>query len=434
MKFVDSIELKIIGGKGGDGAVAFRRELYVPKGGPAGGDGGKGGDVIFIAKNNVNTLFELKNKKIIKADDGTNGQHKNMHGKNAEDKYVCVPVGTLITNQKTNEIMCDLSTENKKYVIAYGGKGGRGNSRFANSKNKAPTIFECGDLGQQIFIKCELKLLADVGFVGLPNAGKSTLLSVLTMAKPQISNYEFTTINPQLGVCKDKNNNSFVIADLPGLIEGASSGKGLGHIFLKHIERCRIIVHVIDISSNYTIDKYIYKKYEIILKELKQYNLDLLKKQQLIVLNKIDTKTSEENIKYFKKKIKNVNIIEISALKKINLENLKIEISNLLTKIQKPQLTSDESNNTLIKNHIIYEYVNKKTDEFKIININKNKWKIEGEAIFRIYHKYPPTTHDNLLMFNNILKKIGVFNELRKRQAKQGDIIQIYDLEMEWND
>ncbi len=430
MRFVDLIELEITAGKGGDGAVAFRRELYVPKGGPAGGDGGKGGDVIFEASNNLNTLVELSFQKIIKADDGANGQHKNMHGHKAKDKYIQVPVGTIIFNKETNEIICDLKNNKEQFIVAKGGKGGKGNARFVNSKNKAPTIFECGDLGEHLFIRCELKLLADVGFVGLPNAGKSTLLSVLTKAKPQIAGYSFTTISPQLGVCIDKNKRSFTIADLPGLIKGASLGKGLGHIFLKHIERCRVIVHVIDASSNYTYDSNLFIKYQTIINELREYNPSLLKRKQIIVLNKIDAETSIKNIEEFKKNNISEKMIEVSGLNRLNLENLKIEIGNLL------DLAKSEENNEFVekKDHFIYEYKNIMSSDFIVSNLGNGKWNVSGKAVFKIYHKYPPKTYDNLLVFNDQLKTIGVFDELRKQKAKDGDLIIIYDLEMEWKD
>ncbi len=442
MKFVDVVELKLNAGKGGDGAVAFRRELYVPKGGPAGGDGGKGGDIIFIASNDIGTLLDLKFQKIIKADDGENGQNKNKHGHKAKNKYIKIPVGTLIINKKTNKILFDFIKNGQEHVIAKGGIGGRGNSRFASSRNKAPTIFERGKLGEEIEIKCELKLLADVGFIGLPNAGKSTLLSVLTKAKPQIANYEFTTLNPQLGVSVDKNKRSFVIADLPGLIKGASYGKGLGHIFLKHIERCRVIVHVIDsYIDDYNKEKnnLIFDRYETINKELKDYNLKILEKKQIIVLNKIDLVESDFNkqkLKDFKQKLKDEFIMEVSGLTKINLEQLKIEIANLLDEIESHLLWKTEKQiQDEQKEYKLYKFENPNYNiEIKIEKLGTNKWNVFGSSVFNIYHRFPPKTRDNLLIFNNELQKIGVFDELRKKKVKQGDIIKIFELEMEWKD
>ena len=438
MKFVDSIKLTVSAGKGGDGAVAFRRELYIPKGGPAGGDGGKGGDVIFVASTNINTLLELKFQKLIKAKDGDNGQQKNMHGHSAKDRYIKVPVGTLVINEKTNSIICDFKINHQEFIIAKGGSGGRGNSRFANSRNKAPTIFECGNLGEELEITLELKLLADIGFVGLPNAGKSTLLSVLTKAKPQIADYEFTTINPQLGVSIDKNNRSFVIADLPGLIKGASLGKGLGLLFLKHIERCRVIVHIIDASNNYGKDDVndIYKRYQIIVNELKAYNPKLLKREQLIVLNKIDVEGSSQSILLLKDKIKNIKIIEVSALQQKNLEQLKIEIANLLENNDATPLWTTEDKNKILKdNHKLYKFNDfQSVDSFKITNLGNGRWNVTGDGVFKIYHKFPPTTSDNLLVFNNQLKKLGIFEELRNKKALSGDTIIIFDIEMEWKD
>jgi GTP-binding protein len=271
MKFIDIVTIKLQAGKGGDGAVAFHRELYVPIGGPSGGDGGS---ITFVGDEGMNTLLDLKYQREIKALDGEKGDIKNMHGKNAPNKYIKVPLGTLIYNNTTNNIICDITENNQEFVVAKGGNGGRGNVRFANSKNKAPTIFEAGELGQAIEIRCELKVLADVGLVGLPNAGKSTLLSKISKANPQIADYPFTTLTPQLGVAKDSKGHSFVVADLPGLIKGASLGKGLGYDFLRHIERCKIIVHVIDMSGNYGTED-ICENYLKIQNELKSYNYKL---------------------------------------------------------------------------------------------------------------------------------------------------------------
>ncbi len=435
MKFVDTVNINIVGGKGGDGAVAFRRELYVPKGGPAGGDGGKGGDVIFIASSNVNTLVELGYRKHIKAEDGHNGQSKNKHGHNGKDTYIEVPIGTIVFDLKNNSVLFDINKDGQKVIVAKGGQGGRGNSRFCNSRNKAPTLFERGDLGINLNIRCELKLLADAGLVGLPNAGKSTLLSKLSDAKPEISDYPFTTLSPKLGVALDANNSSFVVADLPGLIAGASLGKGLGHIFLKHVERCKVIIHVVDISLENIDD--IIQNYKIIMKELKDYNLNLLSKKQLIVLNKSDIEISKTNTIIFQKYLKenkiNVQTVNISALKNQNLKQLKLAI-NALVKSTKDTFILEEKPTEYAK-HKNYNYKDINKDEELIVEkISDNKWSLKGKAVYKIYHKFPISTHDNLLTFNNNLQKIGAFDILRSKKIKKGDIIKIFDVELEWKE
>ncbi|KAF5305973.1 hypothetical protein FQR65_LT18630 [Abscondita terminalis] len=316
-------------GKGGDGAVSFRRELYVPNGGPNGGDGGKGGDVIFVADEGKSSLLDLKLQKVYSAEEGHKGDIKNMHGKNGKDIYIRVPVGTVIYDEISNKLLADFTTEAQEEVLAIGGKGGRGNARFATSRNKAPTIFEAGDLGQTIQIKAELKVLADVGFVGLPNAGKSTLLRSISNSKPEVADYPFTTLNPQLGVTRDNNGRTFTVADLPGLIEGASLGKGLGHEFLRHIERCKVICHVIDMSGNYATEDVV-NNYELIRKELITYNMHLEKRAEIIVANKIDLEEAQINLMYFKEKYKDKTIIEISGLKKQNLDELLSKIADTL--------------------------------------------------------------------------------------------------------
>lgn len=436
MKFIDVVKLKLFAGKGGDGTVAFHRELYVPKGGPSGGDGGKGGDIIFVGNEGMSTLMDLKYQKEIKGYEGEDGMTKNMHGKAGKTTFIHVPVGTLVFDSKTNEIICDIADHDQQYMIAKGGKGGKGNARFANSRNKAPTIFENGDLGEHKEIRCELKVLADVGLVGLPNAGKSTVLSVISKAKPQIADYPFTTLTPQLGLVKDKNNRSFVVADLPGLIKGASLGKGLGHDFLRHIERCRIIVHVLDMSGNYGTED-VYQNYLLIKNELKSYNYKLEQREEIIVANKMDIENSSVNLNLFKTRLKDesVNIIEISGLLKTNIDQLLLKIADKLDTISPCALWQIDTEVEFDENEDVKLY--KHEEEIKDIQItNKGNgvWEVKGEDVFNIYHKTPISTYDNLLLFNDKLKKAGVFDLLREKGVKSGDIIRVFEIELEWKE
>ncbi|WP_339021522.1 GTPase ObgE [Spiroplasma endosymbiont of Atherix ibis] len=430
MKFVDLAHFNIKSGKGGDGAVSFRHELYVANGGPNGGDGGKGGDVIFIADEGKSSLLDLKLQKFYSAEDGHKGDIKNMHGKNGKDIYIKVPVGTIIYNVDTNELLHDFISDGQQEIVAFGGKCGRGNARFANSRNKAPTIFEAGDPGQEINIKAELKVLADVGFVGLPNAGKSTLLRNISNSKPQVEDYPFTTLNPQLGVSRDKQGRTFTVADLPGLIEGASLGKGLGHEFLRHIERCKIICHVIDMSGNYATEDVI-NNYELIRKELIEYNYNLEKREEIIVANKMDIDEAQINVLYFKENYKNKKIIEISGLNKINIDLLLLEIGSTLEKVKDIPLWEIKEEND--QDYKVYTFESDLKD-IQVKNLGNGRWKIDGEYVYKIYQKTPISTYDNLLLFNEKLKKLGVYNILREKGAQQGDIVKIFDIELEWMD
>mgnify|MGYP000355761378 FL=1 len=313
MQFIDKAKIRVEAGKGGDGTVALRREAHVPKGGPAGGDGGRGGSVIFQATTSLSTLLDLKYNRLYKAPSGQNGMAKKMHGKDAIDTVIKVPVGTMILNEETGQIMADLTEDKQRVVIAKGGRGGRGNARFATSRNPAPQICERGEPGENFDLICELKLLADVGLVGFPSVGKSTLLSVVSRARPAIADYHFTTIVHNFGVVQVKDGRSFVMADLPGLIEGAAQGKGLGHQFLRHIERCRVIVHIVDMGAVDGRDPY--EDYVTINKELGEYQYRLLERPQIVVANKMDEDGAEENLVRFKKQVgEDVKIFPISAI------------------------------------------------------------------------------------------------------------------------
>lgn len=430
MKFVDLAYFNVKSGKGGDGAVSFRHELYVAEGGPNGGDGGKGGDVIFVADEGKSSLLDLKLQKFYLAQDGFKGDIKNMHGKNGKDIVIKVPVGTVLFNSETGDLLADFTENNQEEKIALGGKGGRGNARFANSRNKAPTIFEAGDPAVEINIKAELKVLADVGFVGLPNAGKSTLLRAISNSKPEVADYPFTTINPQLGVSRDKNGRTFTVADLPGLIQGASLGKGLGHEFLRHIERCRIICHVIDMSGNYGTEDVV-QNYELIKHELKEYNLNLDKRTEIIVANKMDLEEAQINVLYFKEKYPDKIIIEISGLKKQNVDQLLLAIGDNLEKVKDEPLW-------LIKDDVEIGYklytFEGDTKDVQVKNLGNGRWSVEGSDVFKVYQKTPISTGDNLLLFNEKLKKLGVYDTLREKGAQKGDLVRIFDIELEWMD
>ncbi|AGM26197.1 GTPase ObgE [Spiroplasma syrphidicola EA-1] len=432
MKFIDVAKIKLKAGDGGNGAVAFHRELYVPKGGPSGGDGGHGGDIIFVGDEGMNTLLDLKYQREIKAEDGNKGDIKNMHGRNAPDKYIHVPLGTLIYNNDNDEIICDIVQHNQEVIIAKGGKGGRGNARFASSKNKAPTIFEAGELGQELEIRCELKVLADVGLVGLPNAGKSTLLSKISKAKPQIADYPFTTLTPQLGVAQDSKGRTFVVSDLPGLIPGAAEGKGLGFAFLRHIERCKIIVHVLDMSGNYGTED-VYQNYLNIRSELERYNINLAHRPEIIVANKMDIDLSALNLTDFKEKLPTAEIIEISGLFSQHLDELLLKIGDKLATVSDSQalweINQGEENPADYK---VYEFEEAGID-VKVINLGNGLWEVTGEDVHKAYQKNPISTYDNLLVFNKKLQSLKVFDMLREKGIKDGDLVKIFEYELEWN-
>ncbi|MCL6428651.1 GTPase Obg [Spiroplasma sp. JKS002669] len=423
MKFIDLIKLKVKAGKGGDGIIAFRRELYVPKGGPSGGDGGNGGSVIFVGDEGLNTLLDLRKTREIKALAGENGKPKNMHGKNGTNTIVRVPLGTIVKDIKTGTIIADITKNKATAVIAKGGIGGRGNAKFASSTNRVPKISENGTPGQEFEIICELKLLANAGLIGLPNAGKSTFLKVVSAAKPLIADYPFTTLDPQLAVVTN-NNDSFVIADLPGLIAGASDGKGLGLQFLKHIERCQVLVHMIDISDEKS-DHFL--TYQLIKQELSKYNKKILEKPEIVVANKIDLLADLSAVKKLADAIKKP-VFAISALKKENLKPLIAEIAKFVKTVAKeePEEVKEE--------HVLYKYQPKPNAEPEVIvtKIKDHQWEVTGSAVNRIAQRNPLNTYQNILLFRIKLQDLGVFEQLRKKGVKKGDSVKIYNYDMIW--
>ena len=424
--FVDEVEVELVAGNGGNGCTAFRREKYVAMGGPFGGDGGKGGDIIFRADTGLNTLLDLRYQKIYRAEKGSNGEGKNKDGKNAEDLIVKVPLGTVVTDKETNEIIADLTKPNQEKVIARGGRGGRGNSSLRTKSNTCPTYSENGEEGEHKFIKVELKLLADVGLVGLPSVGKSTIISCLSEARPKIASYHFTTLKPNLGVVKARTGKTFVLADLPGLIEGASLGAGLGDKFLKHVERTKVIAHVIDMAATEGRDPY--DDYVLINKELGDFNKKLLEKPQIIIANKKDVESFEENINKFKEKVKDIKIFEVSAAKNEGLQDVADYLSEMLESM--PNTFIEETEN--VEDHKDYKY--EEPEKFKITRDDDGTWVISGKEIERIFKMTKFESEDDEYRFAKRLNNMGVDEELKKRGAKEGEQVRILDFYFDYRD
>ena len=420
--FIDEVTMEVTAGRGGDGCMAFLREKFVPMGGPNGGNGGKGADIIFKADEGLKTLIDLRYLKNVKGDPGLNGEGKNKNGKYAIDKIIKVPVGTTIKDQDTGLVIADLTKQGEEVIVAYGGKGGRGNVTLATRSNPCPSFAERGEPGEVRKIKVELRMIADVGLVGMPSVGKSTLLSMITNANPKIASYHFTTLSPNLGVVTTKDKFTYVIADLPGLIEGASEGTGLGHKFLKHIERTKIIAYIIYISSSEGRDPY--NDYQIIRKELENFSPKLLNKQEVIIANKIDLPNAKENLEIFKKKV-NKDVYGISALNNQNLDTI-INILAQLVKDTKEEILYDED---IQESHVLYKF--KKEKPFTIIKEN-NSFIIKGEQVEKIFKMINFNTEESISRFAKKLRKMGVDEELEKLGVKEGDIIKILDYEFEY--
>ena len=421
--FIDEAVVELIAGSGGNGCLAFRREKYVAMGGPFGGNGGKGSDIIFKVDAGLNTLVDFKYKKIIKGYKGENGMGKGMHGKNAENIVIPVPAGTVVTDYDTGLIIADLTKDKEECIIAKGGRGGRGNMAFATQSNPAPHYAENGEPGEIVKVKIELKLMADVGLVGMPSVGKSTFISKISASKPKIADYPFTTLKPNLGVVKTSDNRSFVVADLPGLIEGASLGHGLGDRFLKHTQRTRVIAHIIDMSG-YTNDPY--KDYITINKELENFDESLIKKPQIIIANKMDMPSSKENLKKFKEKV-DKEVYEMSAINGEGINKILLKLADMLDEIPKENLYKNEN----FESHVIYKF-----KEEKPYNITKDNdtWVISGDKIEKLLIMSRLDTDEAILRFSNKLRKMGIDDELRQLGAKDGDPIRIMDYEFEFKE
>lgn len=421
--FIDEVNLELIAGSGGDGCMAFRREKYIEMGGPFGGNGGKGSDIIFKVDEGLNTLIDLRYQKQIKGKKGENGLGKGMHGAKAEDIIIRVPQGTVITDSETGLIIADLVNKDDEVVVAQGGRGGRGNMAFATKANPAPSFAENGEPGEERKVKIELKLLADVGLVGMPSVGKSTIISQISAAKPKIAAYHFTTLKPNLGVVK-ASSQSYVVADLPGLIEGASQGDGLGDQFLKHIERTRVIAHVIDMGSTEGRDPY--EDYEIINNELKQFNPKILEKPQIIIANKMDMPNALENLEEFKKKV-NIDIYPVKAINNEGLKEVIEVLAKMLDTIQKQPLYEEEK----FESHILYKF--KEEKPFTVTRDN-NTWVIKGEKIEKLLKMTKFNTDEAANRFANKLRKFGVDDKLRELGAQEGDNVRILDFEFDYKE
>ncbi|KKB34533.1 GTPase ObgE [Bacillus thermotolerans] len=426
--FVDQVKIYVKGGDGGNGMVAFRREKYVPKGGPAGGDGGQGADVVFEVDEGLRTLMDFRYQRHFKAPRGEHGMSKNQHGKNAEDMVVKVPPGTVVLDDDTKEVIADLTKHGQRAVIAKGGRGGRGNTRFATPANPAPELSENGEPGQERYIVMELKLLADAGLVGFPSVGKSTLLSVISSARPKIAAYHFTTIVPNLGVVETDDGRSFVMADLPGLIEGAHEGVGLGHQFLRHIERTRVIVHVIDMSGMEGRDPY--EDYVTINQELKEYNLRLTERPQLIVANKMDMPDAEENLAAFKEKLQDdVPIFPISAITREGLKELLFAIADKVDETPEFPLEDFEEEKGI--HRVMYKH-EEEQEEFKITRDPDGAFVVSGAKIERLFKMTDFSREDSVRRFARQLRSMGVDDALRERGAADGDLVRLLEYEFEF--
>lgn len=422
--FVDEVILDVVAGSGGNGCMAFRREKYVEMGGPFGGNGGHGSDIVFVVDEGLNTLLDLRYKKLIRGNNGENGMGKGMHGANADDVIVRVPQGTVITDVDTGLVIADLVEKNDRAVIVHGGRGGRGNIALATRSNPAPSVSENGEPGEEKRIKIELKLLADVGLVGMPSVGKSTLISRISAARPKIAAYHFTTLKPNLGVVRASLGRSFVVADLPGLIEGASLGEGLGDRFLRHIERTRVLAHVIDMSGFEGRNPY--DDFCIINKELKDFNSKIMDKPMIIIANKMDVPGAVENLEDFKKHV-DLPIYPISAVSDSNLDEVVNTLADMLDKIEKQPLYSEEK----FESHVLYKFENK--DRFTITR-DGNTWVIRGDEVEKLLKMTRFNSDEAVLRFSNKLKRMGIDDRLREMGAQEGDNVRILDFEFDYKE
>lgn len=424
MPFVDKCKILIKAGNGGDGIVSWRREAHVPLGGPAGGNGGNGGNVYFVGDRNETSLDFLHYQKKIIAKNGENGGIKNMYGHNADDVYVKVPLGTVVKKISTDEIIADITINNEKYLIAQGGQGGHGNAFFKSGKNKAPTLYERGEKGESFEVILELKQISDIGLIGLPNAGKSSLISCLTNAKPKIADYQFTTLTPALGAL-DNNGQKIIIADIPGLIAGASQGLGLGHEFLRHIERCKILCHVVSLSNNDNED--IIAAMQTIFNELKLYNQQLLDKKIIIIANKCDEPEAEENFKKIMQTFTDYPIFKTSCLTDEGLEQLK---AYFLEITQDKLMHSSTTNKQLL----VFKHAKETSKEEtlnKTVTINCEKahiYDVTCEYLQYWTYRIPINTPDNLIRLNQKIANTTMMSQLENMGIQEGDTIRIYEV------
>ena len=421
--FVDYAKIIIKSGNGGNGAATFRREKYVAAGGPDGGDGGRGGDVYFVVDADSNTLIDFRFTKKFKAEDGQNGSGSHRFGKSGEDIYIKVPLGTIVKDAESGKVIVDMSKPGQKELILKGGRGGKGNSHFATSTRQAPRFAIDGEKGKEKEIILELKLLADVGLLGFPNVGKSTILSRVTKATPKIADYHFTTIDPNLGVVKTEYGDSFVLADIPGIIEGASEGVGLGTQFLRHVERTRLLLHVIDVAGTEGRDPV--DDFNKINAELEKYSEKLASRKQIIVANKIDSMQDEENFKALEKlaKEKDLEIFKISAVTGEGLNELFNYVAKLIKTLPKEEVVD-------IEERIVYT-LEEEQDQFEI-EVKGNEFIVTGPAVERLMGRVNIGDNESYHYMEKMLKKLGIEQALKDKGVKDGDTVKILEWEFEW--
>ncbi|PAD72072.1 GTPase ObgE [Paenibacillus campinasensis] len=428
--FVDKAKVYVKGGDGGDGLIAFRREKYVPEGGPAGGDGGKGGDVIFRVDEGLRTLMDFRYQKHFKAKRGEKGRNKSQHGANADNMVVRIPPGTVLIDDDTGEVIGDLTRHGQEVVVARGGRGGRGNIRFATPNNPAPELAENGEEGEERYVTMELKVMADVGLVGFPSVGKSTLLSVVSAAQPKIGAYHFTTITPNLGMVEVGDSRNFVMADLPGLIEGAHEGVGLGHEFLRHVERTRVIIHVVDIAGTEGRDPF--EDWVKINDEIRLYNPALMERPQIVAANKIDMPEAADNLAVFREKLKEVRpdieVVPISSLTREGIQELLYRTMDLLESIPEEPAVEEVVETSDRK---VYKFKKQEDNAFTITRDNET-YVVHSERIERMLKRMQMNSHDAILKLARTLRHMGVDEELRKRGAIDGTLVRIGDFEFEF--
>lgn len=423
---IDLAKISLKAGNGGNGAIAWRREKYEPTGGPAGGDGGDGGSIIIKATRNLSTLDDFKFKKIFKAENGEAGGKSKKFGKKGEDLIIKVPVGTILREETSNKIIKDFKVDGEEFLIAEGGRGGRGNVHFKNSVRQAPRFAENGKKGQEINLILELKILADVGLVGLPNVGKSTLISVISKAKPKIANYHFTTLNPNLGVVNIDKERSFIVADIPGLIEGANEGEGLGHDFLRHIERCRVLIHLVDISGIEGRDPI--KDFDLINKELELYNKELANKPMIVALNKTDLDFNDNASKFIETFKNDYKIYKISAATTDGIKKLLDGAYDLLSKSEDKQFDLLEE----VDENFLEEFYNKEI-EFDLNFSKENEvFVVSGRRIDNLLEKINMEDYDSRMFFEKKLREMEVFDKLKEMGIKEGDSVAIGDIVFEY--
>jgi GTP-binding protein len=423
--FIDLAKIEVEAGKGGDGIVAYRRELKVERGGPYGGNGGKGGSVSVVGDEGLSTLLDLRYNPKIKATPGEKGRNKGQYGANAEDTYVRVPVGTTIFDDETNKVICDITENKQEFVVCKGGRGGRGNLALANGTYKCPDFCEKGEPGEKKTVRCELRVLADCGLVGFPSVGKSTLIAAVSSARPKIAAYHFTTLVPNLGMVRLPDGRDFVMADLPGIIEGAHDGAGLGLQFLRHIERCKVIVHIVDMAAVDGRDPL--EDFNIINNELKEYKMNLSKRPMIVVANKMDLPNAKENLIEFKKHV-DLPVIEISAMAHDNLNELLYKIADTLETTEAFSLFEEDELD-------VVEYTFKEEEKpFTIEKQDDGVYNVRGKKIEKIFAMTDFDSDIARARFARQLRSFGVDEELRKLGVQNGDLVRILDFEFEFID